>query len=182
MKNMRFFPFFLECSKYYQNEPLKQKLLHQLTFGQGGFMILKDKILITPEGEFKIPSVYSSEAHKELDEKLWKKDEYTVMCSDIKETLNSWANINKKNRSYLLNKFCSENFNSEERVKKYGLLIIANIMKMIKNNDIVYEVFAILDVAQPLLEKETYDKILFVYNYYSALSKSAEDTESLSNP
>ena len=171
---MHFYPFFLECSKYYNDEPVKQKLLHNLTFGKGGLMILKNKILVTPNGEFKIPSTYSLEAHQELDKKLWKKDEYGVMFDDIKETLTSWSTLNKKNKQYLFYKYCAENYNYETGLEKCDFLNIASIMKMIKNSDIVYEVFKILNIIPSLLDSKTFEKIVFLYNYNSQKRKLDE--------
>ncbi|MGL5961108.1 MAG: hypothetical protein ACRCZ0_04080 [Cetobacterium sp.] len=63
--NNNVYPFFIECSKYYQDQPYKQLLLQQFAFGRGGSFIIKRKdknILVTPDGEFVIPSLYSENA------------------------------------------------------------------------------------------------------------------------
>ena len=35
MNTMNMFPFFIECSKHYQDEPHKQKFLQKIAFGHG---------------------------------------------------------------------------------------------------------------------------------------------------
>lgn len=159
---MYFFPFFLECMKMYHKEPQKQKILQQLAFGKGGFVIIKNNVLLTPAGEFKIPEKYSLEAQQELDTKLWKKDEYSVMLDDIKNTMTSWSTINKKNKTYLLYKYCAAHFENEERVRNCCYLNVAHIMKLIKPSDVVYKVFEIVSIDPSLVNPLTYEKIVNV--------------------
>lgn len=172
-----FYPFFLAVCKYYDDEPLKQKMLRNLAFNKGGMIISKNNILITPNGQFKIPSVYSFESHQELDNKLWKKDEYQTMFGNIQEQLTSWSTLNKKNKQYLLYKYCAQHYNFETALKCTNFLNIASLMKMIKNSDVVYELFKILSISPHLVDSKTFEKIVFLYNYNCEKKRDEEQSD-----
>lgn len=143
--NTKVFPFFLECSKQTDN-PKHKEILFKLAFGQGGYLIVRNNFLVTPNGEFKIPDVYSTKAHKEVEERLWKVDEYSIMKENIKDTLSSWSSLNKRNKVYLLFKYSSQNFSDKEKLQNSSYLNIANMVKLIKPTDVVYELFSIIHI------------------------------------
>lgn len=97
---MNMFPFFIECSKHYQNEPHKQKFLQKLAFGHGIHIIKrKDKsILVTSNGEFVIPTVYSDKARRDLASKLWEVNDFTRLGDCIEDTRRTWHTARKKDK------------------------------------------------------------------------------------
>lgn len=107
---------------------------------------MRNNFLVTPNGEFKIPDVYSTKAHKEVEERLWKVDEYSIMKENIKDTLSSWSSLNKRNKVYLLFKYSSQNFSDKEKLQNSSYLNIANMVKLIKPTDVVYELFSIIHI------------------------------------
>lgn len=174
---MQVFPFFIECSKYYNDQPQKQRLLQQLAFGRGGFMILRKNVLVTPEGEFKIPPTYSDAARLELDQKLWKQDDFSSMNQRIKDTLSSWTTVKKKDKIYLFYKFvASLQQDMRDKMIICSLLVLAHLMKLIKPNDLTYDSFNILHVKPDLLEPSTYNSLSFSYDYSFPVKKKQATT------
>ena len=106
---MNVFPFFIECSKHYQDEPHKQKFLQKLAFGHGIHIIKrKDKnILVTANGEFTIPTVYSDKALKDLAGKLWEVNDFTRLGDCVEDMRQTWHTARKKDKIYLLYKLRS---------------------------------------------------------------------------
>jgi SepF-like predicted cell division protein (DUF552 family) len=166
---MNMFPFFIECSKYYTNEPYKQKFLQKLALGHGIHIIKrKDKhILVTPNGEFVIPYTYSDKARNDLAGKLWQVNEFTRLGDRIEETRQTWHTTRKKDKMYLLYKYISSlpDLTFSQKVINSNILILAMLLKIIKPVDIDYKDSKIQGVNDYLLEKETYTQMNFVYDY-----------------
>jgi len=167
--NMFPFSFFIECSKHYQNEPYKQKFLQKLALGHGLHMIKrKDKnILVTPNGEFVIPSIYSDKARCDLADKLWQVNDFTRLGKCIEDTRQSWYTTKKKDKIYLLYKYVASLPDLTRFQKKAicNILILALLLKMIKPTDIDYKESKITDVNADLMNKELYTNMDFVYDY-----------------
>lgn len=93
------YPFFIECSKYYQDQPYKQLLLQQFAFGRGGSFIVKRKdkdILVTSDGEFIIPSLYSEISDFSNDISIYDPAVY----DNIKHTFKLENSIKKKIKDF----------------------------------------------------------------------------------
>ena len=99
MNTMNMFPFFIECSKHYQDEPHKQKFLQKIAFGHGIHIIKrKDKnILVAPYGEFVIPATYSDKARRDLASKLWEVNDFTRLEDCIENTRQTWHTTSGNN-------------------------------------------------------------------------------------
>ena len=132
---MNMFPFFIECSKHYQDEPHKQKFLQKLAFGHGIHIIKrKDKrILVTPNGEFVIPAVYSDKALRDLSSKLWEVNDFTRLGDCIEGTRRTWHTARKKDKIYLLYKYVASlpNLTRSQKMAVCNVLILALLLKMI---------------------------------------------------
>jgi hypothetical protein len=167
--NNNVYPFFIECSKYYQDQPYKQRLLQQFAFGRGGSFIIKRKdknILVTPEGEFMIPLLYSEDARLELDQKLWKYDNYEKMQEDIKNLRLTWSTTKKKDKLYLFYKYIANlELSTHEKIILCNLITLTLLLKIIRPSDIVYNNFTIQNVNQDLLTNVGIDAIEFSYDY-----------------
>ncbi|KAH3734346.1 hypothetical protein DPMN_040785 [Dreissena polymorpha] len=93
---MRFYPFFLECSKR-ETDKENKRYLELLGFGKCGMIIDKDdgtSTLLKFNKTFKIPKTYSVQLHDELNQMLWtKNDEFEKMEATIKESMKQWVNV-----------------------------------------------------------------------------------------
>lgn len=162
------FPFFIECSKYYQDEPHKQKFLQKLAFGHGIHIIKrKDKsILIAPNGEFIIPVVYSDKARRDLANKLWEVNDFTRLGDCIEDTRQTWYTARKKDKIYLLYKYVTSlQLTRSQKMSMCNILILALLLKMIKPTDIDYRDNKIAGVNEDLMKRETYTQMNFVFDY-----------------
>lgn len=170
------FPFFIECSKYYQNEPYKQKFLQKLAFGRGIHIIKrKDKyVLITPNGEFIIPMVYSDQERDILVNKLWEVNDFTRLGDSIQSMRQNWHTTRKKDKIYLLYKYVASlsYMAKPEKIITCHLLILALLLKIIKPSDLDYKNSCIIDMNKDLMEKETYTQMNFEYDYSVSQIKS----------
>jgi hypothetical protein len=163
------FPFFIECSKHYQDEPHKQKFLQKLAFGHGIHIIKrKDKsILVTPNGEFVIPTAYSDKARRDLANKLWEVNDFTRLGDCIEETRQTWHTTRKKDKIYLLYKYVAS-LTTPPRSQKMAacnILIMALLLKMIKPTDLDYRDSKIAGVSEDLMKRETYTQMNFPFDY-----------------
>lgn len=170
MNNNNVYPFFIECSKYYKDQSHKQRLLQQFAFGRGGAFIVKRKdknILVTAEGEFVIPSLYSEDARLELDQKLWKYDDYEKMQEDIKSLRETWNTTKKKDKLYLFYKYIAnlELFSTNEKIVLCNLITLTLLLKLVRPSDIVYKDYIIQNVNKDLLTDVSINGIEFLYDY-----------------
>jgi hypothetical protein len=176
---MNVFPFFIECSKHYQDEPHKSKFLQKLAFGHGVHIIKrKDKnILVTSNGEFTIPTVYSDKARKELVSKLWQVNAFSQLGDCIEETRQNWHTTRKKDRIYLIHKYVAAlpNLQLQQKIVICNILILALLLKMIKPTDIVYKNSEIADINEDLIKRETYTQMNFMYDYSIPQSMQTHD-------
>jgi hypothetical protein len=163
------FPFFIECSKHYQDEPHKQKFLQKLAFGHGIHIIKrKDKsILVTPNGEFVIPTAYSDKARRDLANKLWDVNDFTRLGDCIEETRQTWHTTRKKDKIYLLYKYVASltNLPRSQKMVACNILILALLLKMIKPTDLDYSDSKIAGVSEDLMKRETYTQMNFTFDY-----------------
>ena len=166
---MNMFPFFIECSKHYQDEPHKQKFLQKLAFGHGIHIIKrKDKsILVTPNGEFVIPAVYSDKARRDLAGKLWEVNDFTRLGDCIEDTRQTWHTARKKDKIYLLYKYVASlpNLTRSQKMAVCNILILALLLKMIKPTDLDYRDSKIAGVSEDLMKRETYTQMNFSFDY-----------------
>jgi hypothetical protein len=166
---MNMFPFFIECSKHYQNEPHKQKFLQKLAFGHGIHTIKrKDKsILVTPNGEFVIPTVYSDKARRDLANKLWEVNDFTRLGDCIEDTRQTWHTARKKDKIYLIYKYVASlpNLSRSQKMGVCNILILALLLKMIKPTDLDYKDSKITGVSEDLMKRETYTQMNFMFDY-----------------
>lgn len=166
---MNMFPFFIECSKHYQDEPHKQKFLQKLAFGRGIHIIKrKDKnILVTANGEFTIPVNYSDKAHKDLAIKLWEVNDFTRLGDCIEDTRRTWHTARKKDKIYLLYKYVAALPDLTRSQKKVvcNTLVLALLLKMIKPVDLEYENSKVVGVNEDLVKRETYTQMNFAFDY-----------------
>lgn len=166
---MNVFPFFIECSKHYQDEPYKQKFLQKLAFGHGIHIIKrKDKnILVTANGEFIIPAIYSDKARQDLASKLWEVNDFTRLGKCIEDMRQTWHTARKKDKIYLLYKYVSmfSGLNQSQKKTACNILVLALLLKMIKPVDLDYKDSKVVDVNEDLLKRETYTQMNFVFDY-----------------
>ena len=165
---MNMFPFFIECSKHYQDEPHKKKFLQKLAFGHGIHIIKrKDKsILVTHNGEFVIPAVYSDKSRRDLAGKLWAVNDFTRLEDCIEDTRQTWHTARKKDKIYLLYKHvASLPITRSQKMAACNILILALLLKMIKPADIDYRDSKIAGVGEDLMRRETYTQMNFSFDY-----------------
>lgn len=142
---MDIYPFFLECSKFY-DEPQKCKQLQKLAFGRGGLIFIrkKENILITERGEFIIPEMYSDDQRKNLETKLWFDTDFLKMQKNIQDARKTWINAKKKDKLRLLDKYALKQPNFQKIFQ--SIIKLALILKLIKIEDVSYENFEILNI------------------------------------
>ena len=149
---MRFYPFFLECSKR-KTDKENKRYFELLGFGKCGMIIDKDdgtSTLLKFNKTFKIPKTYSVQLHDELNQMLWtKNDEFEKMEATIKESMKQWVNVKKRNQLRLIDKYVL-NLECDIKEKKYrkGAITTAFLLGMIKPNDIVYQDFEIKHINE----------------------------------
>lgn len=162
---MRFFPFFLECSKR-ENNRERKKQLEQLGFGKCGLIVEEEdgsSYLIQHKTKFLIPTTYSDDQRNKLNMILWGEDsDFERMESAIKESIRNWSNIKKRDKLRIIDKYVLQlacDFKEKKMIK--SVLTIALILRLIQSNDIVFENFEIKNI------EGTFD--------FSFLSQSADD-------
>lgn len=160
---MDIYPFFLECSKHYENDH-KKKTLESLAFGCSDLIMKRGKntkVLITSKGEFIIPNHYTDAMKMKLDEFLWNStDGYYKMQNDIKESYNTWINVKKKDKLrmidyYVLSKHQKDDMSFNDIIILKSIITIALMLKLISAENIVYSDGKIMDI------KETFTKDKF---------------------
>jgi len=185
---MNIYPFFIECSKQYTNEPYKCKLLQQFSLGKGGGFILKKQdstgkvihVLLTPNGEFIIPARYTDKARLELESKLWEKDKYSRLQNEIKLCKSHWINTKKKEKAQLLLKYASiASVHAQERYLLYGLYMLILLLKLLKPSDISFADNEIKSISGEYTKESIYQLMDFSYDYSSNI-KSKKDKQSRS--
>ena len=172
---MSVYPFFINCTKYYNDQPRKQKLLNKLAIGEGGFLFFKRQdlnVLIISDKEFIIPNKYSDSARLELESLLWKDNDYTKMRDCIQKSRLSWSNIKKKEKLYLMYKYVSTlKLSTQSKMFLSGLITIALLLKIIKSEDVVYENYEITRINESFFNIDTYTNIQFSFDYHSVVNK-----------
>lgn len=166
---MNVYPFFIECSEYYSDQPYKQKLLQQFAFGRGGGLIIKRKdknILVTSDGEFTIPLIYSDDARLELDRKLWKIDDFEKMQDDIKNMRSMWSTTKKKDKLFLFYKYIETlDLSVPKKILLCNLITLTLLLKLVKPSDIVYKNYILTYVNDDLFKNDIIQNIDFQYDY-----------------
>jgi len=168
--NYNVYPFFIECSKYYEQCDLKYVTFVDLAVGKRGIFIKraeKTTYIVTPNGEFEIPKKYSDEKHLEFKNKWWGRvDEFTQMRDLIKESRKNWTTTKKRDKIYLFHKYISSlNVDISYKILFSSLLTFALMLKLFKPADIVYEQFEIKKVNARFLDTNTYLSLDFLYDY-----------------
>ena len=147
---MRFYPFFLECSK---KEIVKErkKQLEFMAFGKccmiidepdGTATLVKDKEI------FKIPSVFSETERNRLNAIMWGEySDFDRMEHTIKESTKLWANVKKRDKLRIIDKYVMGlecDFKEKKLIK--SVINIALILRMIQASEIVYQDFEIKNI------------------------------------
>ena len=163
---MRFYPFFLECSK---RETIKERKrqLELLAFGKCGIIVDEEdgtSILVKDKETFRIPLVYSDKERNSMNAVLWREDsDFERMENTIKESIKMWANVKKRDKLRIIDKYVLQlQCDLKEKKLIKSVITIALILRMIQSNEIVYQDFEIKNI------EGTFD-----CNYFS---KAAEDT------
>lgn len=165
-----FYPFFLECSK---REPDKHRRRHLelLGFGRGGLILEEPPTYITDKGSFKIPTNYSDEERDKLNKLIWDEEtDFQQMEKDIKESIKLWANVKKRDKLRIIDKYVLQ-LECDIREKKLikSVITIALILRLLETNDVVYKDFEIKNIGGN-----------FNVDYFTKLAKASPSTESRS--
>lgn len=162
---MRFYPFFLECSK---RESIKERKrqLELLAFGKCGVIVNCEDgtpTLIKDKQTFPIPDTYTDEARNKLNMVLWGEDsDFDRMEKTIKESIKQWTNVKKRDKLRIIDKYVLQlECDIKEKKLIKSVITIALILRMIQSNDIVYQDFEIKNI------EGTFD-----CNYFSKASES----------
>lgn len=173
---MEIYPFFIECSKYYDN--FKSKQLQRLAIGQGALIVSRkcEKVLITANDEFVIPERYSDSERIRLEEKLWSHEntDFHKMQKEIRESRKTWVNTKKKEKLRLLDNYIFSEYENQpidEILFVRSVIKLAMILKLIKNQDIVYKDFKVVSV-EGKFDSHYFDKMNFVKDYSKFSKKS----------
>lgn len=147
---MRFYPFFLECSKRERMSERKREL-ELLAFGKCGMIIDNEdgtSVLIKNKNSFVIPKIYTDKARDILYLMLWDEDnEFDRMASAIKESIKQWANVKKRDKLRIIDKYVLQlECDIKEKKLIKSVITIALILRMIQTNDIVYQDFEIKNI------------------------------------
>ena len=143
----QFFPFFLECSMK-ETDMIKKRHLEHLAFGKAG--VFCESALVTENGDFKIPKVYSDEERDKLYKLVWSGDtEFSRMEKKIKERLSTWSSLKKRDKLRMIDKYVlSLDCDFEEKKKISGKLKTLILIKVLNPKDIEYENFKILQIRE----------------------------------
>ncbi|MGL5357018.1 MAG: hypothetical protein ACRDAQ_10855 [Cetobacterium sp.] len=173
MNTYNIHPFFIECSKKYEQHKDKYNMLIEFAVGKRGIFITRvDKnkpvtYVVTPKGEFQIPEKYSDEKHEEFKQKWWGDDaEFSNMKDAVKESRKNWATTRKKDKIYLFNKFiCSLDIDLPYKIFLSSLITFALLLKLYKPTDVLYQEFEVKNVNEDFMKKETFHNLNFTYDY-----------------
>ncbi|KAH3752478.1 hypothetical protein DPMN_187096 [Dreissena polymorpha] len=121
-----------------------KRYLELLGIGKCGMIIDKDdgtSTLLKFNKTFKIPKTYSVQLNDELNQMLWtKNDEFEKMEATIKDSINQWNNVKKRDQLRLIDKYVLKlECDMEEKKYRKGAITTAFLLGMIKPNDIVYQ-------------------------------------------
>lgn len=147
---MRFYPFFLECSKR-ETVRERKRQLELLGFGKCGLIIDEEdgtSTLIKDRDKFRIPIAYSDDDRNRLNMILWGEDsDFDRMENTIKESIKQWANVKRRDKLRIIDKYVLQ-LECDIREKKLikSVITIALILRMIQSNDIVYKDFEIKNI------------------------------------
>jgi hypothetical protein len=140
-----------------------------MAIGQGIHVIKrKDKnVLVTGTGEFVIPSQYSDDDRKKLETRIWKIDDFTRLGQQIEDTRKTWSTMRKKDKMCMIYKYVStlSEMSKSDKITTANILILALLLKMIKNSDVIYEKSKIVDVSETIKRPEMFETMKFVYDY-----------------
>ncbi len=150
---MKIIPFFIECSEYYKHDVYKQKFLQKLAIGYGAHIIKRKEkyILLTPNGEFKIPQFYSDESRIELENKLWDKSKFSELGKSVTENRKNrkWESAKKNDKIFLIYKYISDlKLSFPDKILLCKILILILFLKFIKSTDVEYSDGSILNVDE----------------------------------
>ena len=155
------YPFFLECQKHTQS-PMLKSLFKSLTFGKGGHIISKKNtnILITVNGEFVIPIVYSEEERLKL-EKMLNFEPFENESKKLKEARTNWSSIRKKDKLKLFYNYVSSlPIPVQDKIKLSRFIILAVFLKLIGNEDVEYNGEQITCLSDKILKTNLYDLLM----------------------
>lgn len=155
------YPFFLECEKHTKS-PMLKLLFKSLTFGKCGHIVLKKNknVLITVNGEFVIPNIYSDEDRLKL-EKLLDVEPFETENKKLKETRTSWCSIRKKDKLKLFYNYISSlSIPLQDKIKLTRFVILALFLKLITNEDVEYNGEYITSLSDKILKTNLYDLLM----------------------
>jgi hypothetical protein len=139
-----------------------KSLYKSLTFGEGGHIVLKKNknVLITINGEFIIPSVYSEEEMLKL-EKMLDIESFETENNKLKETRTTWSSIRKKDKLKLFYNYVSSlPIPLADKIKLSRFIILALFLKLISNEDVEYNGEHITFLSDKLLKTNIYDLLM----------------------
>ena len=127
---------------------IKKRHLEHLAFGKAGVFRKSPLILVTENGDFKIPKVYSDEERDKLYKLVWSDDtEFSRMEKKIKERLSTWSSLKKSDKLRMIDKYAlSLDCDFEEKKKISGKLKMLILIKVLNPKDIEYENWNITQV------------------------------------
>ena len=78
-----------------ESDMIKKRHLECLAFGKAG--VFRESVLVTENGDFKIPKVFSTEERDKVYKLVWSGDtEFSRMEKKIKERLSTWSSLKKR--------------------------------------------------------------------------------------
>ena len=155
------YPFFLECEKHTKSSMLKS-LFKALTFGKGGHIISKKNknVLITVNGEFVIPIVYSEEDRVQL-EKMLDVEPFEIESNKLKEARTNWSSIRKKDKLKLFYSYVGTlPIPLMDKIKLSHFIILAMFLKLITNEDVEYNGEYITGLSSKIFKTNLYDLLM----------------------
>jgi hypothetical protein len=138
---MQFYPFFMECCQQEPDE-IRRNHLQRLAFGLGGLIFKRDKnfYLCVSEGEFKIPSKFSSQDYQRLQYLLWQdSSEYQNTERVIKTSKLVASLLKKRERFQLIDEFIAKSISLLSKAQQVRCVIaLAIVLKIICSQELKY--------------------------------------------
>ena len=147
---MRFYPFFLECSK---RETIKErkKQLEFMAFGKCCMIVDEDdgtSTLVKDKEIFRIPNVFNDMDRDRLNAIMWGEcSDFDRMEHAIKESVRQWSNVKKRDKLRIIDKYVlGLDCDLKEKKLIKSIINIALILRMIHADEIVYQDFEIKNI------------------------------------
>lgn len=135
-----YYSFFLKCSKYCNKE--NKDVFEKLAFNKASsFYVILNNQLFTYSDTYDIPIEYTEKERIKVEKIIdnERESDYCKLQNQIKDYKIVWSNVRKKEKLRFIDKYILTENSKNKTLLFKNIIIIALILKLISNNDILFE-------------------------------------------